>query len=124
MKINRVSVVLAGAALMTCTHAWSWYMKGDTIQFNAAERNFCEAGAMDAAAIMYSRQMGTPLSYAYEAYSDIHEKMREKFTKMAEDYPIESTKEKKMAVADKFTNDMHRGCFLYLKVAQPESFAE
>lgn len=124
MKIRKASIALAGAALITSTHAWSWYMKGDTIQFNAAERNFCEAGAMDAAAIMYSRQMGTPLSYAYEAYSDTHAKMRERVSKMAEDYPIESTKEKKMAVADKFTKDMHRGCFLYLKTSQPESFAE
>ncbi|WP_312491916.1 hypothetical protein [Pseudomonas cremoris] len=124
MKIKMASVVLAGASLMTCTNAWSWYMKGETVRFSAQEWSYCKAGATDAAAIMYSRQMGTPLEYPYDAYTDTHKKMRAKFIEMAEGYPIESTKEKKMEVAEKFTADMQRGCLMYLKAVQPESFAE
>ena len=118
------SIVLAGAALITCTNAWSWYMKGETVRFNDNEWSYCKAGAMDATSIMYSRQMGTPLEYLYKPYSDTHEKMRAQFIQMAKSYPIEATKEKKMAVTDKFNKDMQRGCLLYLKAVQPESFAE
>ncbi|MFP3518679.1 hypothetical protein SB766_21085 [Pseudomonas sp. SIMBA_077] len=47
-----------------------------------------------------------------------------KFLQLAEAYPIESSEEKKMAVADTFSRDMRAGCFQYIKVSRPESFAE
>lgn len=124
MKLKTASLLLATAALVTCTSAWSWYMKGETVRFNSSEWNYCQAGARDAAAIMYSRQMGTPLEYSYDAYSETHKKMRAKFIEMAESYPIESTEEKKMEVAEKFTTDMQKGCLMYLKASQRESFAD
>lgn len=124
MTLKMASVLLAGAALITCSHAWCWSMKGETVRFNSKEWDYCKAGAMDAASIMYSRQMGTPLEYLYDAYSDTHKKMRGQFIQMAKSYPVESSEERKMAVVDQFNKDMQRGCLLYLKAVQPESVAE
>ncbi|WP_156355219.1 hypothetical protein [Pseudomonas endophytica] len=127
MKFKMTSLVLASTALITCSNAWAWYMSGETVRFNAAESNLCQQGGLDAAAIMYSRQMGKPLSYPsdeYSAPSASQKEIRVKFLQLAETYPIESTEDKKMAVADKFSRDMRAGCLQYIKVSRPQSFAE
>ena len=125
MKCEMAAIALAGAGLMACSNAWSWAMDGDTNHFNIAERNFCSSGGTDAAAIMFSRQMGTPLSYPDDEIrppSEQAKNVRSEFVRYAESYPIESTEEKKMAVADKFSKDMRRGCLLYINLTRPEEF--
>jgi len=79
---------------------------------------------MDAASTMYSRQMGEPLEYLYPAYSDTHKMMRVQYIRMAQNFPIENSEEKKMAVGEKFSINIKKTCYMYLMSSQPESSPE
>ena len=89
-------------------------MKDGVIQFSKGEVSYCDGWALDAASIMLSRQEGRPVDYVYDAYhepSDITRKMRVLFVRDAQAYPIEDTKEKKWAAAEKFSNKVKGQCF-------------
>ena len=127
MTSKIISIALAGACLLACSNAWSWWMNGDTVEYSTAEWEYCKLGGTDAALTMLSRQKGTPLSYPYDNVdppSETQKKVRVWLVGYAETYPIESTEEKKMAVADKFSKDMQRGCLQYLKLVKPEDLAK
>ncbi|MCD5970799.1 hypothetical protein [Pseudomonas quasicaspiana] len=123
MRRKVASIVLAGVGCISSFNAWSWTKDGDNIHFNSVEWDFCEKGAMDAAAVMLSRQSGNPLSYPDDERtppSDTQIKVREKFILLAGTFPIETTEEKKMAAVDKFSKEMRSGCLRYLKIVMPE----
>lgn len=108
------SALVAAMGLLAASGVGAWTMKDGVIQFSNGEVSYCDGWALDAASIMLSRQEGRPVDYVYDAYhepSDITRKMRVLFVRDAQAYPIEDTKEKKWAAAEKFSNKVKGQCF-------------
>lgn len=114
MMRKMASAVVAVMGLLAASGAWAWTMKGDTIQFSNGEASYCQSWALDAVSIMLGRQENRPPTFVYDQYyepSDATRQMREVFERDAETYPIEETKEKKLAAAEKFGNNVKGRCF-------------
>lgn len=114
MMRKMASAVVAVMGLLAASGAWAWKMKGDTIQFSNGEASYCQSWALDAVSIMLGRQENRPPTCVYDQYyepSDATRQMREVFERDAETYPIEETKEKKLAAAEKFGNNVKGRCF-------------
>lgn len=114
MMRKMASAVVAVMGLLAASGAWAWTMKGDTIQFSNGEASYCQSWALDAVSIMLGRQENRPPTFVYDEYyepSDATRQMRDVFERDAETYPIEETKEKKLAAAEKFGNNVKGRCF-------------
>jgi hypothetical protein len=105
---------LALSAVFASSGAWAWYSEGDKIIMTVQERQYCRTWEADGIAAMWGRQEGTEPPFEedgkYEV-ADGRKSVRAVFLRQVQDYPIESTKEARMAVIEKYGKQMEMRCF-------------
>ena len=102
---------LALSAVFASSGAWAWYSEGDKIIMTVQERQYCRTWEADGIAAMWGRQENTEPPWQGSGTSDMEKSMRVVFMRQVQDYPIESTKEARMAVIEKYGKQMEMRCF-------------
>ncbi len=123
MKGKIASIVFASTGLIACSNAWAWTKDGDKVKFSDTELGICRLFERDAAVIILNRQEGYPLDYPGDADApplEIQKQVRANMILEAQAIPVESTREKRMAVGEQFTKRVVSKCLRFLHDTQPE----
>lgn len=102
---------LALSAVFASSGAWAWHSEGDKIIMTLQERQYCRTWEADGIAAMMARQENTEPPWQGSGTSDMEKSIRVVFMRQVQDYPIESTKEARMAVIEKYGKQMEMRCF-------------
>lgn len=102
---------LALSAVFASSGAWAWHSEGDKIIMTVQERQYCRTWEAEGIAAMWGRQENTEPPWQGSGTSDMEKSMRVVFMRQVQDYPIESTKEARMAVIEKYGKQMEMRCF-------------
>lgn len=102
---------LALSAVFASSGAWAWYSEGDKIIMTVQERQYCRTWEADGIAAMWGRQENTEPPWQGSGTTDMEKSIRTVFMRQVQDYPIESTKEARMAVIEKYGKQMEMRCF-------------
>ncbi|MBO0494447.1 hypothetical protein [Pseudomonas sp. Marseille-Q1929] len=102
---------LALSAVFASPGAWAWHSEGDKIIMTVQERQYCRTWEADGIAAMWGRQENTEPPWQGSGTTDMEKSIRVVFMRQVQDYPIESTKEARMAVIEKYGKQMEMRCF-------------
>lgn len=105
---------LALSAVFASSGAWAWYSEGDKIIMTVQERQYCRTWEADGIAAMWGRQENTEPPFEEDGKYEVpdgRKSVRAVFLRQVQDYPIESTKEARMAVIAKYGKQMEMRCF-------------